>query len=203
MLDASNKALIKRDLELAKEIMHMEDESDQLYWLIVRQLILAIQNKEIANKIGIVNSVHLVGNRVVAKSLEEMADCAENIAKEIIVLLENKIQIPEEISNKLSLMFNEINKISEKSMNAFFNLNIKNANSVIEEIVHLKEEERRLDELILIKVNSDVRSVISLKSILWNLRQIANYCITLSEVTINRTIETSSDICKSVKQSIK
>jgi phosphate uptake regulator len=203
MLEASDKALIKRDMELAEEVLRMEDESDQLYWLIVRQLILSINDKEIAKKIGIVNSVHLVGNRVVAKSLEEMADCAENIAKEIIILLENEIQIPEEISKKITLMFEAISKVSEKSMTALFNLNIKNANSVIEEIVHLKAEGRNLNELIIKKAGSKVRSAVSLNSILWNLEQIANYCISISEVTINRTIETSSDICKTIKQPIK
>lgn len=41
MLDASMKALIERRPELAIEVSHMEEESDRIYWLIVRQLLLA------------------------------------------------------------------------------------------------------------------------------------------------------------------
>jgi len=36
MLDASMKALIERRPELAVEVAHMEEESDRIYWLIVR-----------------------------------------------------------------------------------------------------------------------------------------------------------------------
>ncbi len=53
MLDASIKALVERRPELAEEVSHMEEESDRIYWLIVRQLLLAIRDRSTASKMGI------------------------------------------------------------------------------------------------------------------------------------------------------
>jgi len=86
MLDASMKALLERRPELAGEVAHMEEESDRIYWLIVRQLLLAIRDRSVGSEIGIESPIHIPGNRVVAKTLEEMADSAESIANEVLVL---------------------------------------------------------------------------------------------------------------------
>ena len=53
MLDASIKALVERRPELAAEVTHMEEESDRIYWLIVRQLLLAIRDRSAGSKMGI------------------------------------------------------------------------------------------------------------------------------------------------------
>jgi phosphate uptake regulator len=66
MLDASIKALLERKAELAAEVTQMEEESDRIYWLIVRQLLLAIRDRSTASKMGINSPLHIVGDRVVA-----------------------------------------------------------------------------------------------------------------------------------------
>ncbi len=43
----------ERRPELAAEVTHMEEESDRIYWLIVRQLLLAIRDRAAGSKMGI------------------------------------------------------------------------------------------------------------------------------------------------------
>ena len=48
MLEASIKALVEGRPEPATEAFHMEKEADRIYWLIVRQLLLAIRDRTVS-----------------------------------------------------------------------------------------------------------------------------------------------------------
>ncbi len=195
MLTVAIQALTERKSELAREVLRMEDEADQLYWLIIRQIHLASQDKVIAKKIGIDNPLHLLGNRVVAKDLEEMADYSESIAKEILKILASGHKPPDEIVKSIKKMSSSVQRISNDAMEAFFNSDARKANTVIEEAKTFDEFEKDLVEKILAQVE-DVRVAISLRSIVRNLLQIAEYCDMIAEVTMNRTMEQSNEICK-------
>lgn len=194
MLDASIKALVERRPELATEVAHMEEESDRIYWLIVRQLLLSIRDRSVGSKIGIESPLHIPGNRVVAKSLEEMADCAENIANEVIVLSDREIA-SETILNDIAKFANQVTKISEHILKALLTLEIHLANEGVEMVQAAENDERKLTQKVLNYVK-DATVAASLRIIVWNLGQIAKYCRMIGEVTINRIMEKPSEICE-------
>jgi phosphate transport system protein len=194
MLDASLKALVERRAEPAAEVPHMEEESDRLYWLIVRQLLLAIRDRSTASKIGIESPLHIVGNRVVAKTLEEMGDSAENIANEVLALKDREVT-SETILNDIANFFTQVGKMSEQSFKAFLVGDIKLANEAVEMVETAENDERRLTQNVLKHVK-DATVAASLRIITWNLSQIAKYCRIIGEVTINRIMEKPSEICE-------
>jgi phosphate uptake regulator len=194
MLDASIKALVERRPELATEVAHMEEESDRIYWLIVRQLLLSIRDRSVGSKIGIESPLHIPGNRVVAKSLEEMADCAENIANEVLVLSDREIA-SETILNDIAKFANQVTKISEHILKALLTLEIHLANEGVEMVQAAENDERKLTQKVLNYVK-DATVAASLRIIVWNLGQIAKYCRMIGEVTINRIMEKPSEICE-------
>src|SRR5438093_11714409 len=63
-----------------EEVARMELEVDRLYWLVVRQLLLAAQNRTIAGRIGVTEQRHLLGDRVVTGGLENVGDLWEEVA---------------------------------------------------------------------------------------------------------------------------
>jgi len=193
MLDASIKALVERRSELAVEVSYMEKESDKIYWLIVRQLLLAIRDRSTGSKIGIESTVHILGNRVVAKILEEMADSAENIAIEVLALKDQEMA-SETILNDIAKFSAQVTKISEHSIKALLTGEIKLANEAVETVETAENDERRLTQKVLTHVK-DVSVAVSLRIIVWNLGQIAKYCRIIGEVTINRVMEKPSEIC--------
>jgi phosphate uptake regulator len=195
MLDVSIKALVERRPELASEVTHMEEESDRIYWLIVRQLLLAIRDRSVGTRIGIESPIHIPGNRVVAKTLEEMADSAENIATEVIAL--NNHVAGETILNDISKFSTQVSRVSEQSIKALLTGDVRLANETIEMIEALRNDERRLNQKVVSYVK-EVGAAASLRIIVWNLGQISNYCKMIGEVTINRILEKPSDICEYV-----
>jgi phosphate uptake regulator len=195
MLDASIRALEGRPEPVA-EVSHMEEESDRIYWLIVRQLLLAIHDRSAGSKIGIESPLNIVGNRVVAKTLEEMADSAENIANEVLALKEKEIT-SETILNEIAKFAGQVTKISEHSFNAFLTGEIKPANEAVDMVQTTENDARKLTQQVLTYVK-DASVAASLRIIIWSLSQIAKYCRIIGEVTINRIMEKPSEICEYV-----
>ena len=194
MLETSIKALVERRAELATEVSHMEEESDRIYWLIVRQLLLSIRDRSVGSKIGIESPLHIPGNRVVAKTLEEMADAAENIANEVLALKDRDIG-SETILNEIAKFSGQINKISEHSMKALLTGEINLANEAVELVQASESDERKLTQKVLTYVK-DATVASSLRVIVWNLGQIAKFCRIVGEVTINRILEKPTAICE-------
>lgn len=193
MVDVSMKALVERRPELAAEVTHMEEESDRIYWLIVRQLLLAIRDRSVGTKIGIESPLHIAGNRVVAKTLEEMADAAENIAIEVLNLKDQEIA-SEAMLNEIAKFGNQIIKISDHSMKALLTGDISLSNEAVEMVEMAENDERKLTQKVLAHVR-DVTVAASLRIIVWNLAQIGKYCRIVGEITINRILEKPSAIC--------
>lgn len=194
MLDVSIKALTERRPELAAEVSHMEEESDRIYWLIVRQLLLAIRDRSVGSKIGIESPLHIAGNRVVAKTLEEMADAAENIANEVLSIKDREIG-SDSILNDLAKFASQVTKISEQSIKALLTCDILLANEAVEMVQTGENDEKKLTQKVLTHVK-DVTAAVSLRAIVWNLGQISKYCRMIGEVTINRILEKPTTICE-------
>lgn len=193
MVEVSIKALVERRPELATEVTHMEEESDRIYWLIVRQLLLSIRDRSVGAKIGIESPLHIAGNRIVAKTLEEMADSAEQIANEVISLKDREIA-SETILNDIAKFSTQVVKISERSIKALLTGDISLSNETIEMVEAAENEERRLTQKVLANAK-DVGLAAGLRIIVWNLGQISKYCRMVGEVTINRIMEKPSPIC--------
>jgi phosphate uptake regulator len=194
MQEAAVKALVEKRPELANEVSHMEAEADRIYWLVVRQLLLAIRDRSVGSRIGIESPTHVAGNRVVVKTLEEMADSAENIAKEVLSIkdLNNTSESILEGISKFSTM---VQSVSDRMMRALLTLDVRLANDAIASAEAAAKEQRKLTEKILTSVK-DVVLAVSLRTIVWNLSEIAKYSKIIGEIAINRTLETASEICR-------
>jgi len=193
MLEASIEALTQGRAKLAAEVTHMEEEADRIYWLIVRQLLVAVQDRSTAANIGIESPFHIPGDRVVAKMLEEMADSAENIAYEIVAL-KDRDMAREPILNEVAKFARQVAKIAEQSLKGFLTGEINLANEAIEIVENTQNDERMLTQKVLTSVK-DANLAASLRIITWSLAQIAKYSRIIGEVTINRVIEKPSEIC--------
>ena len=61
----------------------VKEEIDELYWLILRQLLVALNRRELASEIGIESPLHASGDRVSAKTLDEIGGIIQDIAQEL------------------------------------------------------------------------------------------------------------------------
>jgi len=85
-LDNVQEALDLKKTGSLNEVRRVQEEIDELYWLIVRQLLVALNRRELASEIGIESPLHASGDRVTAKTLDEIGGIILEIAEELIRL---------------------------------------------------------------------------------------------------------------------
>lgn len=194
MQEAAITALLEKRQDIAGEVLQMENEADRIYWLIVRQLILATTKLTAARDIGVINPQHALGNRIVAKHLECIADCAENEAKEVIAIKDEDYGKHKPVLDEIAEMHKAVRLISENTMKAFVKLDVGLANRSIEEGTRAQARNRKISEKIVDDI-SNRNVALALRSIAWNLTETARYCQMIAEVTINRYLEDPSELC--------
>jgi len=67
-------------------VARVQEEIDELYWLILRQLLVALNRRELASEIGIESPLHASGDRVSAKTLDEIGSIVNEMAEELVRL---------------------------------------------------------------------------------------------------------------------
>lgn len=68
------------------EVGRAQEEIEELYWLILRQLLVALNRRELASEIGIESPLHASGDRVSAKTLDEIGGIIQDVAEELVRL---------------------------------------------------------------------------------------------------------------------
>jgi phosphate uptake regulator len=91
--DVSN-SFISGDLQLAKSVIARDDESNRLYFLLVRILRTIIQNPRLSEKLGI-TPIECLDYRLAASLIEGIGDACVQVAAKTIAL--NGVKLPVEL----------------------------------------------------------------------------------------------------------
>ena len=195
MLEQAVKSVVEGRMAMADEVLHMEEEADRIYWMIIRQLLLAVLDRRVAKEVGIEAPMHVVGNRVIAKSLEQMADSASHVALEAQKLKGDGKNVDTKITKGLLELSDKVRSLIEDSFNALMKGDVKKSNECIERVEACETLERSLTAD-LMKSVKDVNLAVGLRSIIWDVGQMARDSVSIAEVGINRKLETPSDFCQ-------
>src|SRR5881397_3311988 len=195
MLETAVKAVVEGRPNLADEVLHMEEEADRIYWMIIRQLLLAVLDRRVAKEVGIEGPMHVVGNRVIAKSLEQMGDLASHVALEAQKLKGDGKNVDPKITKGLLELSDKVRSLIEDSFNALMKGDVKKSNECIERVGACDALERSLTADVMRSVK-EVNLAVGLRAIIWDFGQMARDSVSIAEVGINRKLETPSDFCQ-------
>ncbi len=194
MVETAVKAVVEGRTSLAEEVLHMEEEADRIYWMVIRQLLLAVIDRRVAKEVGIEGPMHVVGNRLIAKSLEQMGDLASHIAQEALKLKGDAKKVDQKITKGLVDFGDRARLLIEDAFNALMKSDVKKSNEVIERVAASEQLERSLTADIMRNVK-EVNLAVGLRSIVWDIGQMAKYSEAIAEVAVNRYIEVPTDFC--------
>lgn len=176
-----------------EEVGRMEIEVDRLYWLVVRQLLLAAQNRTISARIGVTEPRHLLGNRVVTVSLENVGDLWEELAAGVGPFLKPKRRIPKEFVKMVGLLKAKLEEVIELTMTAFFANDLAKANEALDRQAALIQEIR--PEMPFASRASNVPRTGAARPngfyqiVLRPIEHVAKYYGSIAQITINRALE--------------
>ena len=176
-------AIKKHDIEMCKEIIRTDDDVDRFGLYIIRQLRFSLENDNSLELTNSVDKIYCLGYRMIAKSLERIADHASLMGQQLMSL--NK-PLPKSIVVQLD-EFSEFSRGNlEKSMRALVNKDYKLADKVVTACLEAPKKELKI-------LNSDFRMTkdqdACVVSILEHIRRVSDYSADISEVILNLTID--------------
>jgi phosphate uptake regulator len=124
--DAIN-SFIDGDLQLAKSVTARDDESNRLYFLLVRILRTIIQNPQLGEKLGL-TTIECLDYRLAASLVEAMGDACVQIAAKTLEL--NGVKPSDELRILLSDLQTVCYEAHEQALKSFMNKDIALAESV-------------------------------------------------------------------------
>ena len=193
--------LVSRSLEIAiqafktggpgalNEVRRIQDELDELYWLIVRQLLVALSNREISAKIGLESPLHASGDRVSAKTLEEIGRIILDLTEETVRVRESGLKIEQLFLSKIEKLARMTQEAFNQTMEGLLAPEIKiieGATKLVNSTLDFEKEVTR--ELLKSTEYASSREVIS------DLGQIARYCNIIIEIALNRLLRKTSSV---------
>ena len=198
MLELLKQSISERDEEALGEIFNIETEVNRLYWLGIRQLILSQKDWSFAKNVGVKSPLHILGNRVIIKSIESVGDAIEDMAKaarEAFYFFEED----KDYTEKIISMIDELKEISALVQKALNKLDVIRANSVVDRVKKFRAIEE-IKEISKSFVQCDAEAITSLVTILNRLIEAAKDFENIAEIVINRSLEEPSTPCTQISK---
>jgi phosphate uptake regulator len=158
----------------------------------VRQLLLSFRERDLVEEIGIESPTSAVGQRLIAKALEEIGDLIEEIAKTALELSSTGRGITKPLLTEIQSVGTSVQTIFGKTMKAVFSKDIKLANDNLSSLKAFGHQIRNVESNLEKGKDPDFSLIMS---VLVNLEKVLGYCRIIAETTINMTLTESSDIC--------
>ena len=176
------------------QVARVRDEVDDLYWLILRQLLVALNRRELASEIGIESPLHASGDRVSAKTLEEIGGIIQDISEELVRLRGQGVKMHPKVVVSLKRLAGKAGEAFNTTVESLLAPDVK----LIGKSLTLVEETRRLemevtDEILASGEFGNARVLVSFFG------QVARYCTIIIEIASHRLLRKGSRVA-SVQQ---
>src|SRR6267143_1830898 len=151
----------------------------------------------------IITANYLTGHdtiQIIAKKLEQMGDLASHIAQEALRLKGDAKGVDPKLTKGILDYCDKVRLLIEDSFNALMKGDLKKSNDCIERVASCEQVERQLTESVMRSVK-EVNLAVGLRSIVWDVGQMAKYSEAIAEVAINRHLEAPSDFSPGKKHS--
>jgi phosphate uptake regulator len=188
-LDDVMEALDLTNVGSLNEVKKVQDEIDELYWLIVRQLLVALNRRELSADIGIESPLHASGNRVCAKTLEEMGNIILNIAEELIRLKEQGTEIDPQMVEDIRRLGAKVGEAFNTTIESLLTSDIRLievSSALIAETLRMEKEISH--EMLESGEHGYARVLAS------QFAQLAGYCSIIIEIASHRLLRKSSRV---------
>ena len=167
----------------------VKEEIDELYWLILRQLLVALNRRELASEIGIESPLHASGDRVSAKTLDEIGGIIQDIAQELVRLRGLGTNMDSRVTAALRKLAAKAGEAFNTTVESLLTPDIKligNSLALVEETSRLEKEVT--EEMLASGEFGYARVLASYFG------QIARYCNIIIEISSHRLLRKTSRV---------
>lgn len=208
MLVDALSALQMRDIELAQTVVGLDEDVNQFYFLVFKQLRAALLDPRFMNELKI-DSMDCLTYMMFIQRIENVADHAKNIAQEVFSM--GNEECPKDLLNLALKTGNHVHRIYATAAEALLIGDDKAANHVINEVdnfVPMRQQAEQLMEQHLIKLCEEMlpkltpescalfgphqKAMFCLESIFESFGKILEHSCAIAEIAIDRALEDHS-----------
>lgn len=175
---------LKTSTARLNEVRRNSNEIKELYWLIVRQLLVALNRRELSKEIGIESPLHASGDRVVAKALVEIGSILERIGEEILIVKGKKVSISDNLKTKILELAKNVESIFVKTVESFLTPDLKLIKEATEDMENIVKKGNDF-----LRSNDD--DFLDFKVMVLHLLYVVDYCSVINEISIHRFLRKS------------
>jgi phosphate uptake regulator len=188
-LDYVMDALDLKQTGRLNEVSRVQEEIDELYWLILRQLLVALNRRELASEIGIESPLHATGDRVSAKTLDEIGGIIKDVAEELVRLRGQGTKMDPKVAESIRRLAAKAREAFNTTVESLLTTDIR----LVEKSVALVEETMRLEKEITHQMFESgeygyARVLVS------QFVQLARYCNIIIEIASHRLLRKTSRV---------
>jgi phosphate uptake regulator len=194
MLVSGSLEMVTESLDLKQtasldKVGSVKEEIDELYWLILRQLLVALNRRELASEIGIESPLHASGDRVSAKTLDEIGGIIQDIAQELARLRDLGTKMDPRVTVGIRRLAAKTGEAFNTTVESLLTPDIKligMSSALVEETMKLEKEVT--DEML---VSGELGYARVLASYFG---QLARYCNIIIEISSHRLLRKTSRV---------
>ena len=177
------------DEGLARSVVSLEDDVDQLMFLFLRLIRAAAISPSLANQLDL-DTLDCLDYQTLVHRIERIADLATSIANDVIALIDSKMSVPENVLTAL-IGASEIAFTSyDTAVQSFLSKDVSLSNEIIDKQKEIDEIFIGITPLPLFGEPDDISSLSHVTYIRENIRRISHDAADIAELTIDRTYKT-------------
>jgi len=184
MHEDSMQALKDLNKELAREVISLDDEVDRFSLYIIRQLKAAVQSDRVLKDIGLANPRDCLGYRVIAKSVERIADHAVKIAENVLQMDE---KFDDSVLRKIFDMSSFARSVFDDSVKSLYKKDYSLADNVVTQAKKIVSIENEAIGAFAKKEQAIKLS--TLRMIMESIRRTAEYASDIAEIVLNLNVD--------------
>jgi phosphate uptake regulator len=171
------------------EVSRVQEEVDELYWLILRQLLVALNRRELASEIGIESPLHASGDRVSAKTLDEIGGIIQDMAEELVRLKSTGATMDAKVVGSIRKLAAKAGEAFNVTVESLLTPDIRLIRKSLTLVDEAKKLEREVtDELLASGESGYARVLVS------SFGQLARYCNIIIEIASHRLLRKTSRV---------
>ena len=171
------------------EVRRVQAEIDELYWLILRQLLVALNRRELASEIGIESPLHASGDRVSAKTLDEIGSIIQDVAEELVRLRGQGTRMDTKVAASIMRLAAKAGEAFNTTVESLLTPDIK----LVGRSVALVEETMQLEKEITHQMLESAEYGYA-RVLVSHFGQLARYCNIIIEIASHRLLRKTSRV---------
>jgi len=186
------QALKNGDEALVLSVASLEEDVDQMMYLVLRILRSAIVNPVLSNQLSL-DPLDCLDYQTLVHRIERVADHVTGIAGSILALYETGAAIPEQLKRFLLEAADIAYSSYDRAVHCFLRMDIEPTNEVIDTQRKIMDLYSKITPLPIQGEAYDVSTLTNIVTIRENIMRISNLTADIAELTIDRTYQTSQE----------